>query len=112
MHAEPYRQQGLALYKLGRYNEAHATLKKSIHLTMKSPCAWFYLGKVLQKCGYIKHSMKAYKVALLYDNRNKAYFKKLDGMKKAYASNADVLNREPMINLEPPLLPLDHLIKK
>jgi tetratricopeptide (TPR) repeat protein len=55
---------GLALYKLGRLNEAIATLEQALRLQPDCPMAQWKLGNALQQLGDFAGAEKAYRVVL------------------------------------------------
>lgn len=65
---EAYREKAIALYDLGKYEEALAVLDKATTLQNNFDEGYYYSGKCLEKLNRIPEAILAYQNALSYDH--------------------------------------------
>ena len=61
-----YREKGIALYDMGRYEEAVAVLNKAVTLQNNFDEGYYWLGRCQEKLNKPKDAIEAYKTALMY----------------------------------------------
>ena len=66
MYMFAYREKGIALYDLGKYEEALAVLNKAVTLQNNFDEGYYWLGRCFEKLNKPKEAFEAYKMALLY----------------------------------------------
>ena len=66
-YMDAYREKSIALYDLGKYEEAFAVLDKAITLQNNFDEGYYYSGKCLEKLNRIPEAIQSYKNALVYD---------------------------------------------
>lgn len=64
---EAYREKAIALYDLGKYNEALAVLDKAVTLQNNFDEGYYYRGRTLEKLGRKQEAVESYQRALMYD---------------------------------------------
>ncbi len=78
-----YREKGIALYELGQYDEAIATLEKAVTLQNTFDEGYYWMGKCYEKQNKMKDAVESYQAALLanpnYDEATEA-LKRLKAM--------------------------------
>ena len=62
-----YREKAIALYDLGRYEEAIEVLKRAVTIQNNFDEGYYWLGKCYEKLGRQKDAIESYQTALLYD---------------------------------------------
>jgi tetratricopeptide (TPR) repeat protein len=62
-----YREKAIALYELGRYNEAMEVLKKATTLRNNFDEGYYWMGRCCEKLGRPTEAIEYYQLALLYD---------------------------------------------
>jgi tetratricopeptide (TPR) repeat protein len=65
-HMFAYREKGIALYDMGKFEDAMALLKKAVTLQNNFDEGHFWLGRCLEKLGKPGEAIEAYRMALLY----------------------------------------------
>ena len=66
MHMFAYREKGIALYDLGKYDEAITVLDKAVTLQNNFDEGYYWLGRCLEKLNRPADAIEEYKTALLY----------------------------------------------
>ncbi len=66
MHMFAYREKGIALYDMGKYEEASTVLTKAVTLQNNFDEGYYWLGRCFEKLNNPKEAFEAYKTALLY----------------------------------------------
>ena len=66
MHMFAYREKGIALYDLGKYDEAITVLDKAVTLQNNFDEGYYWLGRCLEKLNRPKEAVEQYRSALLY----------------------------------------------
>ncbi len=66
-YMDAYREKAIALYDLGKYEEAFAVLDKAITLQNNFDEGYYYSGKCLEKLNRIPEAIQSYQNALVYD---------------------------------------------
>lgn len=61
-----YREKGIALYDMGKYNDAITVLDKAVTLQNNFDEGYYWLGRCLEKLHKPKDAMEEYKTALTY----------------------------------------------
>jgi len=61
-----YREKGIALYDMGKYEDALAVLNKAVTLQNNFDEGYYWLGRCFEKLNKPKEAFEAYKMALLY----------------------------------------------
>lgn len=61
-----YREKGIALYDMGRYNDAVTVLDKAVTLQSSFDEGHYWLGRCLEKLNKPNDAIEEYKTALLY----------------------------------------------
>ena len=61
-----YREKGIALYDLGKYNDAITVLDKAVTLQNNFDEGYYWLGRCLEKLNKPNDAIEKYKNALLY----------------------------------------------
>ena len=61
-----YREKGIALYDLGKYNDAITVLDKAVTLQNNFDEGYYWLGRCLEKLNKPNDAIEEYKTALLY----------------------------------------------
>jgi len=61
-----YRERGIALYDMGKYEDALAVLKKAVTLQNNFDEGYYWLGRCYEKLNKPTEAFEAYKTALLY----------------------------------------------
>ena len=64
---DAYREKAIALYDLGKYEEALAVLDKAITLQNNFDEGYYYSGRCLEKLNRKEEAIQAYQNALVYD---------------------------------------------
>lgn len=64
---DAYREKAIALYDLGKYEEALAVLDKALTLQNNYDEGYYYSGRCLEKLGRVNEAMQAYRNALVID---------------------------------------------
>lgn len=62
-----YREKGIALYDLGRYNDAIQVLTKAVTIQNNFDEGYYWLGKCDEKLNMISAAIENYQTALMYD---------------------------------------------
>lgn len=62
-----YREKAIALYDLGKYEEALDVLKKAVTIQNNFDEGYYWMGKCLEKLGRKDDAIQSYRTALLYD---------------------------------------------
>jgi tetratricopeptide (TPR) repeat protein len=62
-----YREKAIALYDLGKYEEALNVLKRAVTLQNNFDEGYYWLGKCYEKLGKKNDAIESYQTALLYD---------------------------------------------
>ena len=62
-----YREKGIALYDLGKYDEAVKVLTKAVTLQNSFDEGYYWLGKCFEKLGNKERAVDSYQHALMYD---------------------------------------------
>ncbi len=62
-----YREKAIALYDLGKYNEAIEVLKRAVTIQNNFDEGYYWLGKCYEKLGKKDEAIQSYQTALLYD---------------------------------------------
>jgi len=65
-HMFAYREKGIALYDMGKYQEATAVLNKAVTLQNNFDEGYYWLGRCYEKLDKPNDAIDAYKTALLY----------------------------------------------
>ena len=65
-HMFAYREKGIALYDLGKYENAITVLDKAVTLQNNFDEGYYWLGRCLEKLNKPADAMEEYKTALLY----------------------------------------------
>lgn len=65
-HMFAYREKGIALYDMGKYEDAGAVLNKAVALQNNFDEGHYWLGRCLEKLNKHNEAIEAYKMALLY----------------------------------------------
>lgn len=65
-HLFAYREKGIALYDLGKYEDAITVLDKAVTLQNNFDEGYYWLGRCLEKLNKPNDAMEEYKTALLY----------------------------------------------
>lgn len=64
---DAYREKAIALYDLGRYNDALTVIDKAVTLQNNFDEGYYYKGKILEKLNRFDEAIASYQRALLYD---------------------------------------------
>jgi tetratricopeptide (TPR) repeat protein len=64
---EAYREKAIALYDMGKYEEALGILDKAVTLQNNFDEGYYYRGKVLEKLNHTDEAIESYQRALMYD---------------------------------------------
>lgn len=62
-----YREKGIALYNLGKYDDAVLVLQRAVTLQNNYDEGYFWLGKCYEKLNQKENAIQSYQNALLYD---------------------------------------------
>ena len=62
-----YREKAIALYDLGKYQEALGVLKRAVTIQNDFDEGYYWLGKCYEKLGRKDDAVQSYQTALLYD---------------------------------------------
>ena len=62
-----YREKAIALYDLGKYEEALAILKRAVTIQNNFDEGYYWMGKCYEKLGEKDDAIQSYQTALLYD---------------------------------------------
>jgi tetratricopeptide (TPR) repeat protein len=62
-----YREKAIALYDLGKYQEALVVLKRAVTIQNDFDEGYYWLGKCYEKLGRKDDAVQSYQTALLYD---------------------------------------------
>ena len=62
-----YREKAIALYDLGKYEEALEVLKKAVTIQNNFDEGYYWMGKCFEKLGRKDDAIQSYQTALLYD---------------------------------------------
>jgi len=62
-----YREKAIALYDLGRYEEALEVLKRAVTIQNNFDEGYYWMGKCYEKLGRKDDAIQSYQIALLYD---------------------------------------------
>ncbi|MEO8412235.1 MAG: tetratricopeptide repeat protein [Ginsengibacter sp.] len=62
-----YREKAIALYDLGKYEQALAVLKRAVTIQNNFDEGYFWMGKCYEKLGEQQDAIQSYRTALLYD---------------------------------------------
>ena len=65
-HMFAYREKGIALYDMGKYEDAITILDKAVTLQNNFDEGYYWLGRCLEKLNKPNDAMEEYKTALLY----------------------------------------------
>ena len=65
-HMFAYREKGIALYDLGKYEDAVTVLDKAVTLQNNFDEGYYWLGRCLEKLNKPTDAIEEYKTALLY----------------------------------------------
>lgn len=98
----PFSLWANSLYRLKKYKKAHFVIIRAMTVNEKN---WFLLGKILNECGYYKDAEFCYERALRKDPSIQGVKDKLDKLKKQNFADPLRTSREPLIELEEPILP-------
>ncbi len=66
MHMFAYREKGIALYDLGKYEEAITVLDKAVTLQNNFDEGYYWLGRCLEKLNKPADAIEEYRTALMY----------------------------------------------
>ena len=66
MHLFAYREKGIALYEMGKYEDAITVLDKAVTLQNKFDEGYYWLGRCLEKLNRPNEAIEEYKTALMY----------------------------------------------
>ena len=66
MYMLAYREKAIALYDMGKYNDAITVLDKAVTLRNNFDEGYYWLGRCLEKLNKPKDAMEEYKTALLF----------------------------------------------
>ena len=66
MHMFAYREKGIALYDLGKYEEAITVLDKAVTLQNNFDEGYYWLGRCLEKLNRPADAIEEYRTALMY----------------------------------------------
>ena len=66
MHMFAYREKGIALYEMGKYEDAITVLDKAVTLQNKFDEGYYWLGRCLEKLNRPTEAIEEYKTALMY----------------------------------------------
>jgi tetratricopeptide (TPR) repeat protein len=66
MHMFAYREKGIALYEMGKYEDAIAVLDKAVTLRNNFDEGYYWLGRCLEKQNKPNDAMEEYRTALMY----------------------------------------------
>ena len=66
MYMLAYREKAIALYDMGKYNDAITVLDKAVTLRNNFDEGYYWLGRCLEKLNKPKDAIEEYKTALLY----------------------------------------------
>ena len=61
-----YREKGIALYDMGKYEDAVIVLDKAVTLQNNFDEGYYWLGRCLEKLNKPNEAIEEYKMALLY----------------------------------------------
>jgi tetratricopeptide (TPR) repeat protein len=62
-----YREKGIALYNLGKYQDALTVLKRAVTLQNNFDEGYYWMGKCYEKLAQKENAIESYQRALLYD---------------------------------------------
>lgn len=62
-----YREKGIALYDMGKYNDALTVLNKAVTLQNNFDEGYYWMGRCLEKLHRNSEAMNEYRTALMYD---------------------------------------------
>ena len=62
-----YREKAIALYDLGKYQEALSVLRKAVTLQNNFDEGYYWMGKTYEKLGKKQDAIQSFQTALLYD---------------------------------------------
>jgi Flp pilus assembly protein TadD len=62
-----YREKAIALYDMGKYNEAVEVLNKAVTISNSFDEGYYWLGRCYEKLGRLEDAKQNYHIALLYD---------------------------------------------
>ncbi len=64
---EAYREKAIALYDLGKFNDALAVLDKAVTLQNNFDEGYYYMGRCFEKLNRKAEAAEAYQTAIMYD---------------------------------------------
>ena len=62
-----YREKGVALYDMGRYEDALKVLSKAVTVENNFDEGYYWMGKCYQRLGRRDEAIQSYQTALMYD---------------------------------------------
>jgi tetratricopeptide (TPR) repeat protein len=62
-----YREKGITLYEMGKYEEALKVLDKAVTLQNKFDEGYYWMGRCFEKLNKTSDAIESYKTALLYN---------------------------------------------
>lgn len=62
-----YREKAIALYDMGKYNDALTVLRRAVTLQNNYDEGYYWMGKCFEKLGRKYEAMQSYQTAVLYD---------------------------------------------
>ncbi len=77
-----YREKGIALYNLGRYEDALTVLNRAVTLQNNFDEGYYWMGKCYEKLGKKEDAIESYQRALLYDKNFIEARASLDSLQK------------------------------
>lgn len=90
-----YYDYGLALFKLGKYEESQDAFKKSIERFANDPLPWYYLGQCEARLGSFEEAKDAFETAIRKDGSfNPAYYR----LARLYAAHGDKKKAQEFYN--------------
>jgi Putative Zn-dependent protease, contains TPR repeats len=77
-----YREKAIALYSLGKYEEALTVLKRAVTIQNNFDEGYYWMGKCYEKLGKKPDAIQSYQTALLYDKNFTEAREALDSLQK------------------------------
>ena len=77
-----YREKAIALYDLGKYQEALSVLRKAVTLQNNFDEGYYWMGRIYEKLGKKQDAIQSFQTALLYDKNFIEARQSLDSLQK------------------------------
>ncbi len=79
-----YREKAIALYNMGKYNDALTVLRRAVMLQNNYDEGYYWMGRCFEKLGRKHEAIQSYQSAILYDNDYTEAKEALQGLKEQH----------------------------